>query len=368
MFYGVTMNTNVNILPSEKLRGRGAVSRPNSRYDHQTRHWIDDGWSIEEEAYVLRTHVTEERAKSAISYNRSPDLPFDRSINAYRGCEHGCVYCYARPSHNYLDLSSGLDFETKLFAKTGVVERLRHEISKSKYRVAPIAIGTNTDPYQAIEGRFQTTRQILELMRETQHPVAIVTKGAMIERDIDILSDLASNGLARVGVSVTSLDRTLSRRMEPRAPDPKRRLMIIQRLSDAGIPVRVMASPMIPGLSDHELEAILQAGRDHGATSASWIMLRLPHDTGELFDDWLMQHYPNKRDRILGHMRAMYDGKLYNPSFATRMRGKGEYAEILNQRFHIAIKRLGLAERVAKLRTDLFVPPHAPHAQMELFG
>jgi DNA repair photolyase len=233
--------------------------------------------------------------------------------------------------------------------------------------VAPIAIGTNTDPYQAIEGRYQTTRQILELMLETRHPVTIVTKGAMIERDIDLLAALADQGLTRVGISVTSLDRTLSRRMEPRAPDPKRRLAVIHRLSDAGIPVRVMASPMIPGLSDHELEAILQAGRDHGATSASWNMLRLPHDTEALFKDWLTRHYPNHRDRVIGHMRDMYDGKLYDASFATRMRGRGVYAETIQMRFQVAMKRLGLAERVAKLRSDLFVSPRQPSAQGDLF-
>ena len=361
------MGHNVNILPNIQSRGRGTTGVPKSRFDTQKREWFDDGWDIEEEAQVLRTLVTEEPAKSAISYNASPDLPFDRSINAYRGCEHGCVYCYARPSHNYLDLSSGLDFETKLFAKTGVVDQLRRELARPKYQVAPIAIGTNTDPYQAIEGRYQTTRQILELMLETRHPVAIVTKGAMIERDIDLLAALAEQGLTRVGISVTSLDRTLSRRMEPRAPDPKRRLAVIHRLSDAGIPVRVMASPMIPGLSDHELEAILKAGRDHGATSASWIMLRLPHDTEALFKDWLTRHYPNHRDRVIGHMRDMYDGKLYDASFATRMRGRGVYAETIQMRFQVAMKRLGLAERVAKLRSDLFVSPRQPSAQGDLF-
>ena len=361
------MGQNVNLLPNVNARGRGAINAPKSRFDCQDRQWFDDGWTIEENAQVLRTEITEEPAKSAISYNASPDLPFDRSINAYRGCEHACVYCYARPSHNYLDLSSGLDFETKLFAKTGVVDQLRRELSRPAYRVAPIALGTNTDPYQAIEGRYQTSRQILELMLETRHPVAIVTKGTLIERDIDILASLAKQGLTRVGISVTSLERTLSRRMEPRAPDPKRRLAIIQRLSDAGIPVRVMASPMIPGLSDHELEAILQAGRDHGATSASWIMLRLPHDTGMLFDDWLSRHYPNRRDRVLGHMRAMYNGKLYDASFDTRMRGRGAYAETIQMRFSVAMKRLGLAERVAKLRTDLFHAPRCPSAQGDLF-
>ncbi|MGB0569491.1 MAG: PA0069 family radical SAM protein [Paracoccaceae bacterium] len=361
------MGHNVNILPNIRARGRGTAGVPKSRFDIQKREWFDDGWDIVEEAQVLRTLVTDEPAKSAISYSSSPDLSFDRSINTYRGCEHGCVYCYARPSHNYLDLSSGLDFETKLFAKTGIVDKLRRELARPKYQVAPIAIGTNTDPYQAIEGRYQTTRQILEVMLETLHPVAIVTKGSMIERDIDLLASLAAQGLTRVGISVTSLDRTLSRRMEPRAPDPKRRLAVIQRLSDAGIPVRVMASPMIPGLSDHELEAIMQAGRDHGATSASWIMLRLPHDTGELFEDWLTRHYPNRLDRVMRHMRAMYDGKLYDASFATRMRGRGVYAETIQMRFQLAMKRLGLAERVAKLRSDLFVAPRRPSAQGDLF-
>jgi len=262
-------------------RARGTARNDTPRFEPHQRSVMDDGWGgdhLHDPSIVTETRL--ESARSIISYNRSPDLPFDRSINPYRGCEHGCIYCFARPSHAYLGLSPGLDFETRLIARPNAPERLRHELSAPAYAVAPMAIGTNTDPYQPIERDHKITRACLEVLRETQHPVAIVTKGALIERDIDILADMAAHGLARVGVSVTTLDPDLCRKMEPRAPSPARRLKMIERLSDVGIEVRVMASPMVPALTDPELEAILQAGADAGARHASWIMLRLPRAGG----------------------------------------------------------------------------------------
>ena len=266
----------------DRRKGRGAVTNVSGRFD-LARVEQDDGWDIPEERGVFRTVVSEERARSLITYNRSPDLPFDRSINPYRGCEHGCVYCFARPTHAYLGLSPGLDFETRLIARPNAAAVLSDEIRSRRYRVAPIAIGTNTDPYQPVERDRGITRACLSVLQEARHPVAIVTKGSLIERDLDILGPMAAQGLVRVGISLTTLDPDLSRRMEPRAPAPARRLIMIERLSAAGVPVRIMTSPMIPGLTDHELERLLTAGRDAGADTASWIMLRLPRDWQPLF-------------------------------------------------------------------------------------
>ena len=316
---------------------------------------------------MLRTHTSIEVPRSIISYNTSPDLPFDRSINPYRGCEHGCVYCFARPSHAYLGLSPGLDFETRLIARPKAAEVLKQELGAKKYKVGPIAIGTNTDPYQPIEAKHKIMRQCLEVLSEAGHPVAIVTKGSLIERDIDILGDMALRGLVRVGISVTTLDAKLSRLMEPRAPAPKRRLLMIERLSAAGIPVRIMASPMIPALTDPELEAILTAGRDAGARTASWIMLRLPREVSPLVQEWLAMHYPDRAERIMSRLREMHGGKEYDATWHRRMRGEGPYAEIIAQRFEVAVKRLGLSKRGQKMRCDLFVSPRTESAQMSLF-
>jgi DNA repair photolyase len=294
-------------------------------------------------------------------------LPFDRSINPYRGCEHGCVYCFARPSHAYLGLSPGLDFETRLIARPAAPDVLRRELASKRYQVAPIAIGTNTDPYQPIEKEHQIMRRLLEVLSEVSHPVAIVTKGSLIERDIDILSDMAQRGLVRVGVSVTTMDAKLSRLMEPRVPAPKRRLQIIERLTGAGIPVRVMASPLVPALTDPELEAILKAGRDAGAQSASWIMLRLPREVSMLMQDWLAQHYPDRAGRIMARLREMHGGKEYDANWHTRMRGEGPYAQIIAQRFDLAVKRLGLSTLLPPMRCDLFRPPKRASAQLDLF-
>ena len=316
---------------------------------------------------VLRTDVSIERPRKIITYNRSPDLPFDRSINPYRGCEHGCIYCFARPSHAWLGLSAGLDFETRLVARPEAPEVLDRELRARRYRVAPIAIGTNTDPYQAIEKTHEVTRACLKVLAEFNHPVAVVTKGALIERDLDILSELATRGLVRVGVSLTTLDPALSRRMEPRAPSPARRLQMIERLSGAGVPVRVMTSPIVPGLTDHEIEALLKTGQGAGATAASWVMLRLPLEVAPLFREWLEAHYPDRAGRVMARVREMHGGKEYASDWGHRMRGSGSYAEMIAQRFDLAAKRLGLDRAQPKLRCDLFKPPPQKGDQLDLF-
>ncbi|WP_448326382.1 PA0069 family radical SAM protein [Sulfitobacter sp. M13] len=352
-----------------RLPGRGTASNQSGRFEPLTVEAVADGWDGDGDPLpVLRTQVSFEVPRSVISYNQSPDLPFDRSINPYRGCEHGCVYCFARPSHAYLGLSPGLDFETRLIARPGAPEVLRRELAAKKYQVAPIAIGTNTDPYQPIEQDHRIMRSLLEVLSEANHPVAIVTKGSLIERDIDILSDMAARGLCRVGVSVTTLDARLSRLMEPRVPAPKRRLQMIERLAAAGIPVRVMASPMVPALTDPELEAILQAGRDAGAVAASWIMLRLPREVSPLMQDWLATHYPDRAGRIMARLREMHGGKEYDANWHRRMRGEGPYAEMIAQRFVLAVKRLGLNTLLPPMRCDLFRPPKRASAQLNLFG
>lgn len=346
--------------PRRKRPGRGAASNQAGRYERHARNWEADGWEVEGDLPPLRTEVSLERPRRVITYNRSPDLPFDRSINPYRGCEHGCIYCFARPSHAWLGLSPGLDFETRLVARPGAAEGLARDLSSRSYRPATIAIGTNTDPYQPIERTHGIMRACLKVLRDFNHPVGIVTKGTLIERDIDILSDMAARGLVRVGVSLTTLDPGLSRRMEPRAPAPKRRLRTIERLANAGIQVRVMTSPIVPALNDHEIEALLAAGRDAGAVAASWIMLRLPLEVAPLFREWLATHYPDRATRVMGLVRDMHGGKDYEAEWGRRMRGAGEYAGMIAQRFDLAAARLGLAKRMPDLRTDLFaVPPRA---------
>ena len=349
-----------------KVKGRAAKSNHAGRFERHTCEAFDDGWARDEDLPVLRTRTRVEVPRKMISYNRSPDLPFDRSINPYRGCEHGCVYCFARPSHAYLGLSPGLDFETQLIARPDAPEVLRRELANKRYRVAPIAIGTNTDPYQPIERDHRIMRKCLEVLSETGHPTAIVTKGSLIERDIDILEGMAKRDLIRVGISVTTLDARLSRLMEPRAPAPQRRLAMIRRLADAGIPVRIMASPMIPALTDPEMEAILAAGHDAGARYASWIMLRLPREVSPLVKEWLAAHFPNRKERIMSRLREMHGGKEYDSTWHKRMCGEGPYAEMVAQRFNVAIKRLGLARVAPPMRCDLFCPPVLPGAQLSL--
>lgn len=362
MFYSRPMTGPIQ---NAKAKGRGAVSNAPSRFDRHDREVFDDGWHSEpDDLPPLRTEVSLERPRSAITYNRSPDLSFDRSINPYRGCEHGCVYCFARPTHAYLGLSSGLDFETKLIARPDMPDVLRRELQRAQYQPATLAIGTNTDPYQPIEAQHRIMRHCLEVLAEFNHPVAIVTKGSLIERDLDILGPMAERGLAKVGISVTTLDPAISRLMEPRVPSPARRLKMIERVSDAGVPVRVMASPMVPALTDTELEQILEAGRDAGATAASWIMLRLPREVSTLVQEWLAEHFPDRAARIMARLREMHGGRDYDPQWGRRMRGEGPYAEMVEHRFKIATKRLGLVTELPVLRTDLF---RRSGAQLTLF-
>ena len=355
--------------PVDKDRrpGRGAASRDAGRYERFAVVDDHDGGDIPEEAGILRTVVTEEAPRSVINHVASPDLPFDRTLNPYRGCEHGCIYCFARPSHAWLGLSPGLDFETRLIARPTAPQVLDRELRARGYAVAPLAIGTNTDPYQPVERDRGIMRGVLGVLRDFRHPVAIVTKGTLIERDIDILSDMAAQGLARVGISVTTLDPALSRRMEPRAPSPARRLATIRRLVDAGIPVRVMASPVIPALTDPELERILQAGAAAGADAASWIMLRLPLEVAPLWRDWLAEHYPDRAKRIMGHVRSMHGGQDYSARWNHRLRGEGPYAELVAQRFRRAARALGLDRPTAPLRCDLFRVPPRVGDQLSLF-
>ncbi|AHD01064.1 PA0069 family radical SAM protein [Leisingera methylohalidivorans] len=349
-----------------RRKGRASLSNAAGRFDLD-RSQVDDGWVQEPDPEVIPTEVRLETARSLISYNRSPDLPFDRSINPYRGCEHGCIYCFARPSHAYLGLSPGLDFETRLVARPNAAAVLRKELSAPRYKTAVLALGTNTDPYQPCERDHRITRGCLEVLRDFDHPVAIVTKGAMVERDLDILAPMAAKGLVRVGISLTTLDPDLSRRMEPRAPLPARRLAAVRRLTQAGVPVRVMTSPVVPGLTDHELEALLAAGAEAGADAASWIMLRLPREVSELWQEWLAENEPGRAAKVMARLREMHGGRDYDPRWGHRMRGEGRYAEMIAQRFKAACKRLGLQERTEPLRSDLFARPPQPGDQLALF-
>lgn len=347
--------------------GRAAAGNPAVRFDRLASEAVDDGWYHDDDLPVLRTQVSDEQIGKVISRNTSPDLSFDRSINPYRGCEHGCIYCYARPSHAFLGLSPGLDFETQLIARPNAAAQLRKELSNPRYKPATIAIGTNTDAYQPIEKDRRIMRAVLEVLRDFNHPVAIVTKGTLITRDIDVLGDMAAKGLVRVGISITTLDPKTSRAMEPRVPLPAARLRVIRQLSDAGVPVRVMVSPVVPALTDHELEAILEAAQDAGAVAASCIMLRLPLEVAGLFKDWLETHYPDRAARIMGRVRALHGGRDYDPEFGKRMQGQGVWAKITQQRFRLAAARLGLDRTLPPLRTDLFARPPQKGDQLSLF-
>ena len=351
--------TQPETLSRPAIKGRGAVSNHAGRYEPGDRVLEDDGWNIGAELMDERpqTSVTLDSSRKVIARNESPDLGFDRSINPYRGCEHGCIYCFARPTHAWLGLSPGLDFETRLFAKPDAAERLREELAARNYEVAPIALGTNTDPYQPTERKLGITRQILQVLRECKHPVTIVTKSALVVRDIDILADMARDGLANVTLSVTTLDPELARTMEPRAPAPVRRIETIAALSAAGIPTGVMAAPIIPAINDMELERILDAATNAGATSAAYVLLRLPLEIKDLFEEWLMAHYPQRALRVMALVRDTRGGKTYDSRWGTRMKGEGPYAEMIARRFALATKRLGLNRQRSKLRTDLFRPP-----------
>jgi DNA repair photolyase len=328
--------------PDIARKGRGAVSNATGRFESETREAVLDGWDLEEDVPPLRTTVTWEAARSIIAHNDSPDIGFDQSINPYRGCEHGCVYCFARPSHAFSGLSPGLDFETKLFAKRDAAALLEKELSKPSYRCRTIVIGANTDCYQPIEREHRITRSILEVAAAFNQPIAIITKSALVQRDIDILAPMAARNLATVKVSVTSLDGELARKMEPRAPAPYRRLDTIRALSAAGIPVGVMAAPMIPFLNDAELESILKAAAEAGATTAAYVLLRLPLEIKDLFAEWLEAHAPGKAKHVLNQLRESRGGKLYDSTWGLRGRGTGVHADLLAKRFELACKRVGL--------------------------
>lgn len=350
-------------------RGRGAIGNPAGRFAVTHHEAEQDGWAPEEEVGPApRTTVTEEHARSALSRNRSPDLPFDRSVNVYRGCEHGCSYCFARPSHAYLELSPGLDFETRLFAKTNIADVLRAELARPGYRCAPIAMGTNTDPYQPIERRHRLTREVIGLLAGCGHPFTLLTKNALVERDLDLLAPAAARGLASVALSVTTLDNRLSARLEPRASAPHRRLQAIRRLVEAGVPTGVMFAPVIPAVNDHELEAVLAAAREAGATRASMVLLRLPHEVSPLFQAWLQTHLPERAAHVMSLVRQARAGRDDDPVFGRRQSGTGAWAALLRQRFDLAWRKLGYAAGSREqLDTRQFVPPRPRGPQGELF-
>jgi DNA repair photolyase len=362
-------------------KGRGALSNASGRFEQAMRVPIDDGWGdgwgdgladggAEDDGWApppLPTTVTPDASRSVIARNTSPDLSFDRSINPYRGCEHGCVYCFARPSHAYLGLSPGLDFESRLFAKPEAPALLEAELRRPGYACAVIAMGTNTDPYQPVERGLRITRGLLQVLAAFSHPVSITTKGALVLRDIDVLAPMARRNLAHVMVSVTTLDRGLSRRLEPRAASPERRLDVIRALSEAGIPVGVMTAPMIPGLNDAELEDLLEAGRQAGASAAGYILVRLPLEIKDLFRQWLEAHAPHKAARVLSLIRGTRDGRLDDPEFGSRQCGTGPYAELLARRFEVACRRLGLDKALPALCVTAFRPPPQPGDQLPLF-
>jgi DNA repair photolyase len=348
-------------------RGRGAGLNRSGRFEKDQREVFDDGWETLDELPPLKTTVQEEKARTIITRNSSPDISFDRSINPYRGCEHGCVYCFARPTHAYVGLSPGLDFETKLFAKPNAAELLERELGRPGYQPRTIAIGTNTDPYQPVERRYRLMREILEVLEKTNHPVGIVTKSALVLRDVDILSRMAEKGLAKVALSVTSLDKDIARTLEPRASAPHRRLAAIKGLSDAGIPVSVMMAPVIPALTDSEIEAILEAAAENGAGEAGYILLRLPLEVSELFRDWLLRNRPDRYRHVMNILRSMRGGKDYDAEWGQRMKGQGPYAQQIGQRFTLAARRLGLNQRRRKLTTELFSAPQTGGVQLSLF-
>jgi DNA repair photolyase len=346
-------------------RGRGAISNDAGRFEPRTHVAIDDGWgSADEEAPPLETQYLRDMSKSVIARNTSPDIGFDRSINPYRGCEHGCIYCFARPTHAYLGLSPGLDFESRIFVKEDAPALLRTELSKPSYKPKPIALGVNTDAYQPIERKLGLTRRILEVLYEFRHPVTLITKSALIQRDIDILSAMAREHLCSAAVSVTTLDRHLARKMEPRAATPERRLETIAALAAAGIPTAVMAAPMIPALNDAELESILEAAVARGVCSAGYVLLRLPLELGGLFEEWLAANFPGKAKHVMSLIKQSRDGKAYQSEWGTRMRGSGAYAEMLRIRHEAACRRLGLDKKRDNRRLDcsLF---HVPASKKE---
>ncbi|GJD95092.1 PA0069 family radical SAM protein [Methylobacterium iners] len=350
--------------PAEERRGRGATANPGARYERAQTEAFDDGWDREEAPARLRTEVAREQARTILTRNSSPDIPFDRSINPYRGCEHGCVYCFARPNHAYVGLSPGLDFETRLFAKLNAAECLEAELSARGYRPRTIALGTATDPYQPIEREHRITRGVLKVLSRFRHPVGIVTKSNLVVRDVDILAEMAARNLVKVAISVTTLDPVLARGMEPRAPHPEKRLAAIRALSAAGIPVMAIMAPIIPSLNDHEIEALLARVREAGAGEANYVLLRLPLELDDLVSDWLGEHYPGRQRHVLSLVRQARGGKAYDAEWGRRMTGAGRYAELIAARFRLAKRRLGFTETRVTLDDSQFL---APSSQLALF-
>lgn len=355
---------------SQVWTGRGATTNPEGRFEGQRFEAADDGWgSLDELPRRPETVVAADHPRSAITRNQSPDVPFEQSVNPYQGCEHGCIYCFARPSHAYWNLGPGLDFETRLFHKPALAELLDRELSSPRYTCKPINLGANTDPYQPIEAEYRTTRRLLEVLLAHRHPVTIVTKGALILRDLDLLESLAAQRLVSVMVSLTTLDDALKRALEPRAASPQARLRVIRELTAAAVPVGVLLAPMIPALNDHEIESLLEAAARHGATRAGHMLVRLPHELGDLFEQWLREHYPARADRVLNLLREARGGRLNDPRFGHRMRGEGPYARLMSARFDAACRRHGFeAGRGPELDGSRFVSDPCAPRQHDLFG
>ena len=354
------------LLGKTPLKGRGALSNPAGRFDRTGIEAVDDGWEREEAPESVATSVQPDRAKGVITTNDSPDIGFEQSINPYRGCEHGCIYCYARPSHAYMGLSAGLDFETKLFYKHDAAKVLEEELSHPRYVCKPIMLGSNTDPYQPLERRLQVTRSILTVLAKCRHPVSIVTKGVLIARDLELLGDLAKDNLASVAMSLTTLDVEVKRTLEPRAASPQARLKVMRHLVDAGVPTGVLVAPVIPAITDHEMESILEAAKAAGASAAAYVLLRLPYEVKDLFREWLAQHYPQRASHVMSLVRDARGGRDNDPNFGTRMRGTGAYAELLRSRFKVTTRRLGLDSPRVSLNRTLFRPPGPAGAQLQL--
>jgi DNA repair photolyase len=351
------------LVEPERRRGRGAASNETGRFERVQREEFDDGWEREETPAPVKTEIIHERPRTIITRNESPDISFDRSINPYRGCEHGCVYCFARPTHAYMGLSPGLDFESKLFVKDGAAALLERELAAPNYRARSMALGTNTDPYQPIERQYRVTRSVLEVLARADHPVGIVTKSNLVLRDLDLLTPMAAKGLAKVYISLTTLDKTVARKMEPRAPTPARRLEAIEGLAKAGVPVGVMVAPIVPAVNDAEIEAILARAHSAGAREAGYVMLRLPLELRDIFREWLLVHYPDKLRHSLSLVQSTRGGKDYDSEWGKRMAGSGPYAWMIGRRFEIAATRLGYNEVSRQLRNDLFHPPENEAAQ-----
>jgi DNA repair photolyase len=358
----------MTVVGRKAFKGRGALSNPAGRFERQTLEEVDDGWYVEEQPDSIATTLEPDRARAIISKNESPDIPFEYSINPYRGCEHGCVYCYARPSHAYMGLSAGIDFETRLFYKADAGKLLEEELARPGYVCKPITVGANTDPYQPVERQMLVTRAVLEVLAHTRHPVSIISKSALVLRDLDLLTDLARDGLVSVAISITTLSAATKRSLEPRTASPQARLRVVRELNAAGVPTGVMVAPVIPAITDHEMEAILEAAAAAGARSAGYVLLRLPHEIKDLFRDWLTEHFPDRAAHVMSLIRDMRGGRDYDPRFGTRMSGTGPVAELLRNRFKIACKRLNLnsASREIPQHTHLFRPPVVKGSQLPL--